>query len=43
MELCNAPINVMSEGGTWDWVGTLMASSIPRVGICANFEIASSL
>ena len=23
-------------------VGTLIASSIPRVGICTNFEIASS-
>ena len=29
-------------GGTWDWVGTLIASSITRMGICTNFEIASS-
>ena len=29
-------------GGTRDCVGTLIAFSIPRVGICANFEIASS-
>ena len=39
----NAPINVIPEGGdTWHWVGALIASSIPRVGICTNFEIASS-
>ena len=32
----------MPEGGTRDMVGTLIASSIPRVGVCTNFEIASS-
>ena len=29
-------------GGTQDMVGTLIASPIPRVGICTNFENASS-
>ena len=30
------------RGGTRDMAGTLIASSILRLGICTNFEIASS-